>query len=295
MHNLPLDLLNAFEAAARTGSFRIASLELGISPSAVSHAIRKLEVLIGAALFDREGRRVRLNPSGDALLRHVTGALDQVRLGLEVVGSRSDSLLRLHCAPSLAAQWLMPRLKRLFAELPGLKLRLSASNDYLRFQHDEIDADICYGPPRQEGLIAVPLGEEVVCPLCAPSVAADIRTPMDLLRRDLLESDNKRVRWNAWFAANGIEPPTLQRSRFDRSFMTIAAAVDGLGVALESTRLAEREIAKGQLVAPLAGTANDVRYIGHYLVFPPRMRFRRPVRSFAEWLVKELKLPPLEI
>jgi DNA-binding transcriptional LysR family regulator len=295
MHNLPLDLLNAFEAAARTGSFRVAGQELGISPSAVSHAIRKLETLIGASLFDRQGRRVRLNSSGEALFRHVSEAFDQVRHGLDMVGSRSDSLLRLHCAPSLAAQWLMPRLKRLFAELPGLKLRLSSSADYPRFQHNDIDADICYGPPRQEGLIVIPLGEEVVCPLCSPEMARGIRTSEDLLRRDLLESDNKRVRWDAWFAANQIEPPATQRSRFDRSFMAIAAAVDGLGVALESTRLAEREIANGQLVAPLSGIASDVRYVGHYLVFPPAMKFRRSVRSFAGWLTKELNLPPQDL
>ena len=294
MHNLPLDLLNAFEAAARSGSFRVAGQELGISPSAVSHAIRKLETLIGASLFDRQGRRVRLNSSGEALFRHVSEALDQVRHGLDMVGSRSDSLLRLHCAPSLAAQWLLPRLKRLFADLPGLKLRLSSSADYPRFQHNDIDADICYGPPRQEGLVVIPLGEEVVCPLCSPEMARGIRTSEDLLRRDLLESDNKRVRWDAWFAANHIEPPASQRSRFDRSFMAIAAAVDGLGVALESTRLAEREIAQGLLVAPLSGVASDVRYVGHYLVFPPSMKFRRSVRSFAGWLTKELDLPPLD-
>jgi DNA-binding transcriptional LysR family regulator len=295
MHHLPLDLLNAFEAAGRTGSFRVASQELGISPSAVSHAIRKLESLIGASLFEREGRRVRLNPGGEALFRSVTDALDQVRHGLDMVGSRSDSLLRLHCAPSLAAQWLMPRLKRLMTELPGLKLRLSANADYPRFQHNEIDADICYGPPRQEGLVVIPLGEEVVCPLCSPEMARTIATPADLLAHDLLESDRKRVRWEGWFAVNGIDPPVSQNSRFDRSFMAIAAAVDGLGIALESTRLAEREIDRGLLVAPLAGVATDVRYVGHYLVFPPSMKFRRPVRSFADWLARELNLPPLEI
>jgi LysR family transcriptional regulator, glycine cleavage system transcriptional activator len=295
MHNLPLDLLNAFEAAGRTGSFRMASQELGVTPSAISHAIRKLESLIGSTLFEREGRRVRLNANGEAVFHHVTEALDHVRRGLEMAGARSDGLLRLHCAPSLAAQWLMPRLKRLFAELPGLKLRLSASADYPRFQHNEIDADICYGPPRQEGLVVIPLGEEVVCPLCSPELAAGISTPADLLRCDLLESDHKRVRWDAWFAVNEIELPTAQCSRFDRSFMAIAAAVDGLGIALESTRLAEREIACGQLVAPLAGVASDVRYIGHYLIFPPPMKFRRPVRLFASWLAKELRLPPPDL
>lgn len=295
MKRLPLSSLQAFEAAARTGSFRVAGEELGISPSAISHAIRKLESLMGTVLFERQGRAVHLNPPGEALMRHVAAGFDEMRQGIETVGSRSRNLLRLHCAPSMAAQWLLPRLRALLANQPGLEIRLSAGVDYPRFEHDEFDADICYGPPRQEGLIVIPLGEETVTPLCAPDLAAQITGPKDLLERDLIESDNKRVRWNNWFQANDIAPPTPYGSRFDRSFMAIAAAVDGLGIALESTRLAEREIASGQLVAPLAGRAQDVRYVGHYLVFPRVAKARRSVRMFAGWLTRELGLPPPKI
>ena len=96
------------------------------------------------------------------------------------------------------------------------------------------------------------------------------------------------MRWNAWFAANDLAPPSPHGSRFDRSFMAIAAAVDGLGVTLESTLIAERELARGQLVAPLAGLARDVHYVGHFLVFPPQAKPRRAVRMFASWVTDEL-------
>lgn len=291
MKRLPLSALQAFESAARRGSFRVAGEELGISPSAISHAVRKLEDLMGAALFEREGRAVRLNPAGEALMRHVAAGFDEMRQGIEMVGARSVNLLRLHCAPSLAAQWLLPRLRTLLAKQPGLEVRLAAGVDYPRFEHDEFDADICYGPPRQEGLIVIPLGEETVTPLCAPEIAAEITGPLDLLDHHLIESDNKRVRWNHWFDSNAVAPPGPRGSRFDRSFMAIAAAVDGLGIALESTRLAEREIARGQLVAPLAGKAADVTYVGHYLVFPRAAKARRAVRMFAGWITQELDLP----
>ena len=292
MNALPLSALRAFEAAARTGSFRAAGEEMGISPSAVSHAIRKLEDQIGAALFEREGRSVRLNPGGEALFRHVSGAFDEMRHGIEMVGRRSGNLLRLHCAPSMATQWLMPRLRRLLAEQPGLEVRLSADTDYPRFHTDEFDVDICYGPPRQEGLIVLPLGEETVAPLCAPDLAGRIRAPADLLALDLIESEHKRVRWNAWFAANGLRPPSPRGNRFDRSFMAIAAAADGMGVTLESTRLAERELASGALIAPLAGRAEDVTYVGHSLVCPPQAKPRRAVRLFIAWISRELGIDP---
>jgi DNA-binding transcriptional LysR family regulator len=69
-------------------------------------------------------------------------------------------------------------------------------------------------------------------------------------------------------------------------------ACAGLGIALESTRLAEREIETGRIVAPLAGRAKDVEYIGHYLVFPYAARQRRAVRMFTEWLLNALDLAP---
>ena len=295
LNHLPLGALRSFEAAGRTGSFRAAAEELNISASAVSHAIRKLELLIGASLFEREGRAVRLNPAGEALFRQLSTAFDEIRHALEMVGSRSSNLLRLHCAPSMAAQWLMPRLRRLIAEQPGIEMRLSASTDYARFTNDEFDADICYGPPRQEGLTVIPLGEEIVTPLCTPELASTIRKPDDLLGCELIESEHKRVRWSAWFDANGMSAPAPRGSRFDRSFMAIAAAVDGLGVTLESTRLAERELARGQLVAPLAGKSSDVSYIGHYLVFPMQARARPPLRIFASWLAAELGLASIKV
>jgi LysR family glycine cleavage system transcriptional activator len=290
LNQTPLSLLRAFEAAGRTGSFRTAADEIALSPSAVSHAIRKLERTLGARLFEREGRLVRLSPEGEALMRHVGRAFEELRRGLEVVSTRAPHLLRLHCAPSFAAQWLTPRLARFLRDHPGIEIRLAAGTDYTRFGNEEFDADIVYGMPRQEGLTVIPLGEETVAPLCAPDLARTIATPTDLCDHVLIESDNKQIRWPTWFARNGLPAPRPHGTRFDRSFLAIAAAADCLGVALESTRLAERELANGRLVRPLAGIAHDVRYVGHHLVFPRSTRQRHSLRLFTKWLSAELGL-----
>jgi len=285
-----LTLLRAFEAAGRTGSFRGAALELNLSPSAVSHAIRALEQSLAIVLFEREGRTVRLSADGEALMRHVGRAFEDLRRGMEIVSTRGPKLLRVHSAPSFAAQWLAPRLAGFLSEHPAIKVRVAASTDYTRFTTDEFDVDIVYGPPRHESLVAVPLGEETVTPLCAPALAHRIHRVQDLFDQVLIESDNKQIRWAAWFAANGLEAPPPNGMRFDRSFLSISVAVSGLGVALESTRLAEREIREGRLVAPLAGRAEDVRYVGHYLVFPRFPRQRDVVHLFSKWLEQELSL-----
>jgi len=298
--HLPLSALRAFEAAARTGSFRAAADDLSLTPSAVSHAVRGLEQSLGAALFLREGRSIRLTPDGETLIQHVERAFGELRLGIGAVSARGPRLLRLHSAPTFAANWLAPRLRRMLGECAGLEVRISAGVDYTRFLADEFDADIVYGLPApdfygggstQRGAVVLPLGTEVVAPLCAPALAAEIRSPRDLLDHPLIESDNKRVRWPAWFAANGLPAPEPRGPRFDRSFLSLSAAADGLGVALESLLLAERDLASGRLVRPLEGACEDISYTGHWLIFPHAKQHLRPLVTFRKWIAAELGIP----
>jgi len=291
LKDVSLSAVKAFESAARHGSFRAAASELNLSPSAISHAILKLEQTLGTNLFEREGRVVRLSPDGETLMRHVGLAFDELRRGMELVSNRGPQLLRLHSAPSFAAQWLTPRLTGFFASHSGIEVRLAASTDYARFVNDDFDADIVYGPSRVEGAVSIPLGIETITPLCSPELAKRINAIDDLTGEVLIQSDLKRVRWTDWFKANEREAPIPRLARFDRSFLAIAAACDDLGVALESTRLAEREIRTGRLVAPLAGRAKDVEYVGHHLIFPRAGRQRRAVRVFTAWLLAALGLP----
>jgi LysR family transcriptional regulator, glycine cleavage system transcriptional activator len=288
LQDVPLPYLRIFEAAGRTGSFRAAAAALNLTPSAVSHAIRKLEQVLGLPLFERDTRHTCLSYEGEVLMRHVSRAFDDLRRGMEVVSARGPKLLRLHCAPSFATQWLTPRLAAFLKQHPSIEVRLAAGIDYTRFNSDEFDADIVYGPPRAEGLVVVPLGEETIAPMCTPDLAATITSPADLFDHVLIQSDSKQIQWSDWFAANGLIAPSPNGSRFDRSFLAIAFATQGLGVALESTRLAERELASGRLVMPLEQTSIPVSYVGHNLVFPRHVRQRQPLRTFAEWLLAEL-------
>lgn len=295
MSSLPLTALRSFEAAARTGSFRAAAAALNVTPSAVSHAIRGLEDALQTALFVRNGQRVELTPQGETLLTHVQLGFDALHRGIGAISGQQRTLVRLHCAPSIAAQWLVPRLPRLLAAHDGLEVRISASTEYTRFQTDDFDVDIVYGVDWAETyakshhprIVVLPLGEEVVTPLCAPALAERISDARDLLSQTLIESDNKGVRWPAWFAANGLAAAEPHGPHFDRSFFSICTAADGLGVALESTRLAEREMASGRLVRPLPA-CNDVRYVGHWLTFPRAERYRPNVLAVARWIGAEL-------
>lgn len=285
--------IRIFETVARRGSFKAAAAELSLTPSAVSHAMATLERALGVTLFEREGRPIRLTASGEVLVRHVGAAFAELRRGFEsVAAQKGRGILHVHSAPSFAYAWLSPRLPRFMAEHPGLEVRLAAGTDYARFATDDVDCDIVYGPVRAADVIAVPIAEETVTPLCTPAFAERIAKPADVLAHNLIVSGNKQVRWPHWLDRNGLASRGVHTLRFDRSFLAIGAAADGLGVALESTLLAARELASGRLVAPLLGCSQSIRYAGHHLVYP-RDHERRPIiRLFIDWIAREMALSP---
>lgn len=288
LNNISLPALRAFEAAGRLGSFRDAAAELHLSSSAVSHAIVALERSLGIALFERHHRLVRLTNDGELLMQHASKAFEELRTGLEMVSSIRSGLLRLHCAPSFATQVLSPRLPRFRAENPDIEVKIAASTDYARFGDGEFDADIVYGMPVGEDLRVVPLGEETVTPLCTVEYARRVSSPTDLLEMTMIRSDLKRIQWPAWFEANGIKAAPQPGMSFDRSFMAIAAAANGLGFALESVRLAQPELNAGRLIAPFLTTANNISYVGHHLAYPNGGSGRQLARRFCDWLLDEL-------
>jgi len=285
---LPLPFLRVFEAAGRTASFALAAEELDLSPSAVSHSIRKLEDTIGMRLFQRSAREVTLTREGAILLEHVQRGMEEMRRGMALITLDEPSPLRLHTAPSFATQWLLPRLAGFVRTHPDIDLRISASTDYARFEEDDFDLDIVYGEPKSSHYEKVPLAVEKLTPLCAPELARHIHKPEDLYKQTLIQCDVQLLQWKGWFEANQLTSPQHYGLHFDRSAMAIAAAVDGLGVVLESTLLADNELKKGNLVTPLMESTQEIRYIGHYLVYPKRLHYHSAFEIFKDWLLDQL-------
>lgn len=286
---VPLAYIRVFESAGRVASFATAARELNLSPSAVSHSVRKFEEMIGLKLFQRSTREVTLTAEGALLLEHIQRGMEEMQRGFALITSDEPTPLRLHTAPSFATQWLLPRLAGFVKAHPNIDLRFSASTEYARFD-DDFDLDIVYGEPPPSPHEKIALGVEGLAPLCTPELARDIRTPQDLYRQQLIQCEVQLFQWKGWFELNRLAPPTHYGLRFDRSAMAIAAAVDGLGVVLESTLLAERELKRGALVRPLAGSTREVEYIGHYLVHPRRLRRHDAFEAFKTWLLAELGL-----
>jgi LysR family glycine cleavage system transcriptional activator len=286
----PLPALVCFETVARHLSFARAAGELSLTPSAVSHQIAKLEEFLGRSLFERRPRGIALTDAGEAYLKRVAGALGAIGNATKDVRKGVHNTLYVHSAPSFAHLWLMPRLSAFARRNPEIALSVSASPNHSNFTLGLVDIDIRYGVPDWPNLVAEPVFEEPVLPLASPELLAERRigTPADLLACPLIQSTMNVVQWPAWFASRKlVATPERFAFRFDRTTLTLEAAVQGLGVALESGELAARYIASGKLL-PIFDPAWSLLVRGHFIVYPERHAQREEVVRFVAWLREEV-------
>ena len=292
MYKLPsLSSLRTFEAAARLGSFSLAADELSVTTSAVSHQIKLLEEYTGVQLFHRMHRPIVLTDLGRRYANEIAFAFAHMATATQKI-ARSDKsdILSIHSSPSFATQWLMPRLARFSTLHPDIDVRLHASHSDVDLVQ-EFDVDIRYGTVLSAtSTVTLFLPEEIIVPLCAPALmegSKPIRTPTDLRHHTLIHSEVNLVSWRDWVRGKPKLQLDLKRGlRFDRSFMSIGAAVDGLGVCLESLLLAQREMDTGRLVMPFG--PDGVKIQGHNLAYLKSNAELPKISTFQTWLFSEL-------
>ena len=293
---VPFKAVQAFEAAARLSSFALAAEELFVTPSAISHQIKFLEEQFGVQLFHRIHRAVVLTDAGRRYAEEISAAFARIEAATRDLGrvTKSD-ILTVHCTPSFATQWLMPRLSRFSARNPGIDVRLNASKEPVDLISGMVDVDIRYGSKNIQpaGIMSVAFPPETIVPLCSPELANGehpIRSPEDLRHHALIHSEVCLVGWLDWARQHREVNLDIKRGlRFDRSFMSISAAVDGLGVCLESLQLVQRELETGRLVAPLGFDGLKVQ--GYtFNVLKSSVNLPK-VRNFHDWLFSEMEAP----
>ena len=282
----PVASLQAFEAVARRRSFALAATELHLSASAVSHQLARLESMLGVRLFQRNAHGVRLSTAGDLYLSRVSGALSAIAAATDDLRQGVSNSLYVHSAPSIASLWLMPRLQGFARAYPDIALNLSAAHTDSDFTLGQADIDIRYGVPHWPDLVVEPLFEERIVPLASPAFIRErrLKRPEHLLDVPLIQSTVSLIQWPDWFAAFASKrAPDRFAVRFDRAQMSLDAATQGLGVALESTMNAGRHIAERKL-RPVFGLERAIKIKAHFAVYPARHAKRPPVEAFLTWL-----------
>src|SRR6478672_12543009 len=292
-----LNGLRAFEAAARHMSFTLAASELNVTQTAISHQIRRLEEELGIRLFIRQNRALALTPEARDYLPGVRAAFNDLRLATDRLLRRDDDkVLTLSTLASLAAKWLLPRLTDFQEQHPGIDVRITTSTSLVDFQRDNVDAAIRYGRGQWPGLRADWLMADELFPVCSPALLngnKPLKCPEDLRDHVLLHTSNANSDdWRLWLTAAGL-PADLSKQpgiTFDMIFMTIQAAIDGIGVAMGRTSYVRDDITKGRLVVPfkIALPADA----GFYLVSPEGRREAPKLSAFRQWLAASVQSKP---
>ncbi|MFM0392015.1 transcriptional regulator GcvA [Paraburkholderia phytofirmans] len=286
----PLNALRAFEAAGRLGSFKEAAAELHVTHGAVSQHVRALEEWLGASLFERHNRRVALTSAAKAYLAEIGPLFEELsqataRYGFPETHSRT---LSVNAPATFTLRWLVPRLATFRAAHPDVDVNVQTSNESLESLKETYDVIVRGGPDTFYGYAMRPFLSEERIPVCSPALLQrlPLRTPDDMRQHTLLHTSSLPRVWPDWLASAKI--PALRPAAaltFDHFFLTLQAAIDGIGIAMGPTALVADDLAAGRLVAPFAGPRLPSRSYCTYV--PDGKSADELVVLFRAWLERE--------
>lgn len=284
----PMAALRAFEAAAQLCSFKQAAAQLHRTPSAISHQIRKLEAELGASLFHRESHGLRLTEVGQSYLQEVHEALDALAEATNRLKRRhGEGPVAVSLFPSFAVRWLIPRLNDFREQYPGVELALVNSLRQADFERDDIDVAIRFGHGDWPSLRADALMTESSFPVCSPAIAQRLSGMQELRASVLLHNAAHAGEWREWLVAAGVDNVDAESGPvFDASNEVLAAAVNGMGVAIGRSPLVDDELASGRLVEPFAFRLQTP---GRYWLVAPEATADEPgIMALRSWLRSRL-------
>ncbi len=219
-----------------------------------------------------------LTAEGTALLAEVGPALDRIAGATAIHGRSADratAVLRVNALGTFSLRWLVPKLSLLRVDHPEIELRLTTGNEPVDALAGDYDLIIRGGPDLFHGFESRYLLPERRLPVCSPSLAE--RLPLDriddLERHTLLEVASMPRLWRDWLAKTGhgaLEPhATLTLDHF---YLSIQAAIDGLGVAMGPVTLIEDDLRAGRLITPFPTVSLPAR---SYFAYVPMDRASR--------------------
>jgi DNA-binding transcriptional LysR family regulator len=173
--------LAAFAVVAEQGSFTRAAADLGISQSALSHAMKALEERLGVRLLSRTTRSVSTTEAGETLLRHLRPALAEIASGVDAASAlrgKPSGTLRITATKHAVSSVVMPVLPRFLASHPDVRVEMVVDDNLTDIVANRIDAGIRFGDLVEKDMIAVRVGPDIrMAVVGAPSYFADHPTP----------------------------------------------------------------------------------------------------------------------
>lgn len=290
-----LNDLSAFAIVAREGSFTRAAATLGMSQSALSHAMRMLEERLKVRLLARTTRSVSTTEAGETLLRALRPALEDIAAGLAQVGAMSSSvsgLIRLTATRNAFTAIVLPVLPAFLAEHPHVRVELNVDDNLTDIVAHRYDAGIRFGNIIEQDMIAVRIGPDMRRAVVASPAYLD-RHPAPATPHDL--SAHRCINFRlvkagglyAWeFADNGqrLDVKVEGSLIVNDNELMLRAAMFGMGIAYLYEDDAELDIQSGRLVRLLESWCAPLP--GYYLYHPSKRQSPPALSAFISALRK---------
>jgi len=292
----PFAALRAFHAAATHDRYKDAAETLGLTESAISHQVKRLEDFLRTPLIDRSGPRPKLTDTGRRYLEQIEPALRQIQAATEaLMPAEGRATVRMTLPPSLAAAWLIPRLGAFERAHPEIDLQLITTTRVIDLRRDQMDFAIRHGRGSWPEVEATFLLAEAAMPVCAPGYIETLpegptaALPADLLRgKRLIVNAHFPDEWEEWSRAHGVEPPAHgSLVTMDAMEQALQLAEQGHGLAMARHPVADGWLESGRLVAPFGG-ANPTG-AAYYLCRPAATPPSAAARRFERWLGQQAR------
>ncbi|KIC34174.1 LysR substrate-binding domain-containing protein [Leisingera sp. ANG-M7] len=283
-----LSALRAFEAAARTGSFRAAAEHLSVTPTAISHHIRGLEEQLSTKLFKRSGRDVVLTEDGQRLAETAVQAFGMLEDTVRALRRTTRKTVRIAAGPIFTARWLMPRISNFWEQHPGTGLEVVPTYQPGAQDRENVDIVISW-----ERMSEMPEGAVKLLELSPVAIASEdfltrfgpVETPADLLQLPLLHQRN-HWGWLDWFSAMGVRVPgTLRGPVFEDANVLLRGAAEGQGVIVGWLPLIDQDLAEGRVVRLFNEDITPTH--GYFLDARKGNQARRQTRAAIGWLTAQ--------
>jgi DNA-binding transcriptional LysR family regulator len=291
--------MTAFVRSVDGGGFSAAARELGLTPSALSKLVTRLEDRLGARLLQRTTRRLQLTPEGEAFYvrsRRILADMDEAEAEVVEAGVRPTGLLRLHCGSAFGMHQLAPAIPLFLARHPGVELDITISDEPLVGLGEGVDLAIRIGPLDESSMVARRICnlERVIC--AAPSYLERCgvpRTPDDLQHHNCLWITSLPVlrRW-PFDTDDGIRVVHIDGNVVANNAETVLQlAMAGVGITRLTDVIVGDAIRRGELI-PILSEWHHVEPVPLYATYPSGRNLSPKIRAMVDFLVEQFGPAP---
>ncbi|MFC1680426.1 LysR substrate-binding domain-containing protein [Pseudomonadota bacterium] len=291
-----LNGLRALEAAVRTGSFRAAADELGVTTAAVGQQIRTLEAHLGRQLFLRTSTGVQPNEDTRLVSDKLTSSFSVIENVIaQLKGRGQGNRVAVTLPRSFAENWLVGHLSGFYRMNSEIDLRLDASNRMVDLLIEDFDFAIRYGPPSTDTYDEKILFGDYVLPVCSPEFAnrfelSECKTSLigvPLVHLGDRTPDPDWADWDMWSSAFGFETDSIQTGpQFTKLGSGLQAAISGHGLVLCGVTEAYNAIERGLVVIPFGPTRNCPTGYKYRLLSVRGRSHSELQKQFKDWIIE---------